>query len=294
MEKRYYGIIPAEIRYDNDLCANAKLLYSEIWALSQEKGFCFASNKYFADLYDVHKITISRWISQLERKGHIKTEIIPGYARRIYVNANSINQKANTVSENVNSISNNVKGDKQNNLLPLTKELIPLNKNANHNIINNNKPNIKKNKKVFNQKKAFEEVYKLYPRKEGKKQAFKHFKTTVQDETDLYNIKLALDNYCKHLKRKKTDPQFFKMASTWFNNWHDWLNWKEPSLDNLIVNPSQEEIEQEKRKKQEEELYKQKVLASKGSTTHKQALKELCGKILKNKQIHTEEEHDRK
>lgn len=72
----YYAVIPANVRYDNKLKANEKLLYGEITALSNKQGFCNASNLYFADLYNKHKDTISNWISNLTRKGYIKTQLI--------------------------------------------------------------------------------------------------------------------------------------------------------------------------------------------------------------------------
>lgn len=78
MEERpnYYAIIPANIRYDADLTANAKLLYGEITALCNEKGYCWATNEYFANLYGVSKTSISKWISSLIQKEYIFSKTI--------------------------------------------------------------------------------------------------------------------------------------------------------------------------------------------------------------------------
>jgi len=70
----YYAIIPANVRY-SDLKPNAKLLYGEITALSNKHGYCFASNNYFANLYNVNKNTISSWITDLKNKGFIEVTI---------------------------------------------------------------------------------------------------------------------------------------------------------------------------------------------------------------------------
>lgn len=76
MQKNYYAIIPANVRYDKELPANAKLLYGEITALCNEKGYCWATNAYFSNLYEVHNKSISRLISQLEKKGYIRIEML--------------------------------------------------------------------------------------------------------------------------------------------------------------------------------------------------------------------------
>lgn len=76
IQQSYYAILPANVRYDKDLTPNAKLLYAEITSLCNAKGYCWATNKYFADLYGVTKISISNWISELEKKGYIENEII--------------------------------------------------------------------------------------------------------------------------------------------------------------------------------------------------------------------------
>lgn len=74
-QKAYYAIIPANVRYDKDLVPNAKLLYGEITALCNEKGYCWASNQYFAELYNVSDRTIKNWISQLVDKGYIQRSV---------------------------------------------------------------------------------------------------------------------------------------------------------------------------------------------------------------------------
>ncbi|PTJ41119.1 alpha/beta hydrolase [Staphylococcus simulans] len=72
----YYAIITAAVRYDNRLTDSEKLLYAEITALSNKFGYCTATNSYFARLYEVVKETISRRISNLNKYGYLKIEII--------------------------------------------------------------------------------------------------------------------------------------------------------------------------------------------------------------------------
>lgn len=76
INKNYFAIIPANVRYDQNLPANAKLLYGEITALCNEKGYCWASDKYFSDLYGVSKTTIQNWLKSLYENGYITKEII--------------------------------------------------------------------------------------------------------------------------------------------------------------------------------------------------------------------------
>ena len=68
----YYAVIPANVRYCKNLPMGAKLLYGEITALSNEKGYCWAKNSYFEELYQVDKTTIIRWINSLIKNEFIK------------------------------------------------------------------------------------------------------------------------------------------------------------------------------------------------------------------------------
>lgn len=83
----FYAIIPASVRYDKRLKPNAKLLYGEITALCSKEGFCWADNAYFAALYEVDRITISRWVSSLENTGYLMIEHFPenGNTRKIFI-----------------------------------------------------------------------------------------------------------------------------------------------------------------------------------------------------------------
>lgn len=86
----YYAIIPAQVRYCKALKYPERLLYGEITSLMNKEGYCFANNRYFADLYDVIPGTVSRWISHLEKLGFIKVELIRDenkeiIERRIYI-----------------------------------------------------------------------------------------------------------------------------------------------------------------------------------------------------------------
>ena len=72
-QPNYYAIISAEVRYDNNLTANAKLLYAEITALLNINGECFATNKYFSNLYGKSTVTISKWVSELVANSYIST-----------------------------------------------------------------------------------------------------------------------------------------------------------------------------------------------------------------------------
>ena len=105
MEKpNFYGIMPADVRYDKNLKPMEKILYTELTALANKEGYCFATNSYFAELYEVNKKTVSGWVSNLEKQGYVKIVLIYKKGtkeiieRRIY-----INQKVTPINENVDT-----------------------------------------------------------------------------------------------------------------------------------------------------------------------------------------------
>ena len=87
----YDAVIPARVRYDPELPDKAKLLYGEIRALASREGYCWASTKYFAQLYGVSDRTVYRLLDTLADRGHIwretvRSESVQGGAeRRVWV-----------------------------------------------------------------------------------------------------------------------------------------------------------------------------------------------------------------
>lgn len=129
--RAYYAVIPASVRYHPDLSNGAKLLYGEITALCNERGYCWASNGYFAGLYAVNAGTISRWIKELLTAGFIETTIdqAGGNQRHIRIADPTLYRKIDRpISKNQQT--------------SIEKSIDPLSKNRIHNNTLNNTENI--------------------------------------------------------------------------------------------------------------------------------------------------------
>lgn len=76
------------------------------------------------------------------------------------------------------------------------------------------------------QEQWFNELWNEYPTKGrvGKKKAFKYFTNSITNPKDLEQIKLALQNY--KASDRVRGGVYIQNASTWFNNWQDWIDKK--------------------------------------------------------------------
>ena len=81
----------------------------------------------------------------------------------------------------------------------------------------------KADKKVLDEQ--FDLLWTLYPkgRKQGKEVARKAFMKAIKDGATFEDIKQALLAYKKQIEIRKTETQYIKMGSTWFNQkcWED-------------------------------------------------------------------------
>lgn len=100
----YYAILPANVRYDKRLSANAKLLYCEISALANVKGYCYASNNYFSELFSVDSRSVQRWLYNLKDYGYITMDFDVNKdlrTRKIFIVKESDSIKVNESVRNV-------------------------------------------------------------------------------------------------------------------------------------------------------------------------------------------------
>ena len=203
----YYAIIPAGVRYDKQLPQGAKLLYSEITALSNKNGYCWASNDYFAKLYSVSNSTIQSWLKSLEDKSYISRVI-----------------KYKSGSKEVEQRFISLNPHPENCTTPPRKLGDPHPENWQENNTSINK-NIRASSTLESD---FEKLWKLYPKKVGKKPALAAYKramTRKKNPTTNKAIQTGIVAYRKWLAEKGTEKQFIKDGSTFFNqeSWNDYL-----------------------------------------------------------------------
>ncbi len=142
-QSSYYAVIPAFVRYCKDVPDGAKLLYGEITALCNEQGYCWASNKYFSDLYGKSGDTISRWISKLAQAGFILTIVDnqKGNTRKIWLSeAQAYRQKSvDPIGKNADTLTAKIRRPyRQKSVDPIGKNVYPIKENNTINITLNN------------------------------------------------------------------------------------------------------------------------------------------------------------
>lgn len=65
----------------------------------------------------------------------------------------------------------------------------------------------------------FEGLWKKYPRKQGKKDALRHFIAARKKNVSLQTISDGLDAYNAYLVRNEIDSNYIKLGSSWFCEW---------------------------------------------------------------------------
>lgn len=223
----YYAIIPASVRYDKDLKPMERLLYGEITALCGTSGYCWGTNSYFADLYGVSTRTICEWVNHLKNKGYINIEIIyregtkEVQERRLYI-APAVNDIGEPHEENFHTSRNNFRDTSREKSRDPHEENFQENNTRVNNTSNNNISSSSGDDAAPNEPDIFDELWRLYPRKEGKKDAYKAYKRAIKSGTTNEQIRQGIENYKAFLKAKN-ETTYIKQGSTFFNgeHWND-------------------------------------------------------------------------
>lgn len=235
----YFAIISADVRYDKRLKANEKLLYGEITALCNKTGECWASNKYFADLYGVTTQAVSKWVTSLRKCGYISVsihykdgtkeidkrtiklsgacgnvvtsdcEVVTNDLGVVTNDCGGIVQKVkenNTRFNNTNEYINNIKVSKkeksnntQNRQVEISEELKQMQKEIEQLKAENEKLKTKKERKPKKQTKSYDEQIAEYTGNEELQDALKAF---IQMRSF---IKKPMTEYALKLMLKKLD-----------------------------------------------------------------------------------------
>ena len=203
----FYAIIPAIVRYDNQLNGNAKLLYGELTALANERGYCWATNQYFASLYNVSKRTIISWMKQLEKRKYIKIQVFykPDSKivdrRHIYILPFPTDTEFYTPSEEnfITYGKNHHEGGEENFTTPGEENFT-----ENNTLLNNTENNTKNKKNSVEPSSTmpelFEKVWQTYPKKTNKKKAREQFLKKFKTEEDLESFKKGYKDYIGYIK----------------------------------------------------------------------------------------------
>ena len=104
-EEFIYSFITISILGDNRLTFLERLLLIHIISLSKKNGYCWATNKYFSNIYNVTTVTISKSISKLATFNYIKINFDnknTNNTKRIIKLSDDLKNKLNSIKENLN------------------------------------------------------------------------------------------------------------------------------------------------------------------------------------------------
>lgn len=126
-------------------------------------------------------------------------------------NPTSRDEEINTLKDKINCLNEKIK-------------MLEDNKENNHQQVDK-VSSLSKEEEIL--KKEFEELWKLYPRKEGKAVAFKSYckyrKSTKADYITEEDVEKGIEAYNRHIKANNIETKYIKQGSTYFNQrcWED-------------------------------------------------------------------------
>ena len=207
--QKNFTIIDNKVLQDTELTLKAKGLFAYLWSQADEWNF------YETEVVKHSKDGISSLrsgIHELEKRGYLqrkRTRIKGKLKDSVWILSETPNLE-NLSLENLN----------------LEKDTLT---STNCNKTNsNNKSSDKSSDRVSEEQldEDFNKLWKLYPRKEGKKKAYEAYKRAIKRGVTNKEIQTGIVNYLTQIKIQGTDKKYIKQGSTWFNGecWNDEYN----------------------------------------------------------------------
>jgi Mn-dependent DtxR family transcriptional regulator len=227
VEREFLGVwIPREIYLHKNLTPTEKLLLAEIKCLSKN-GVCFASNEHFSDFLGISKKHVSKLITKLARMGLVTVDLTYKEGTK------EVDKRLITPILIEAHTPPHVGVDPH-----LADEYTPTHSGVDPILVDEyykehikiqSKEQVKDNKKINKKSNSaeleaeFETLWKLYPRKEGKTAAKKHYIKARKDKTSYETVENGLYRYKEHLEQQGTESQFIPYGSSWFcqERWND-------------------------------------------------------------------------
>lgn len=219
IQRKFQGVwIPAERWLDRSLSPNEKVMLGEISSLDTGPRGCYATNAHFAEFFNLSISRVSEIISGLVDKGHLRVELIREGKRVVERRLRLVDpfDFPNTHSGNAAN--------------PFGKHGEPPSENTQgSNTHSNNTKSIKTSPASDGEKgvseEGFDQFWKLYPKKKGRKDAAKAWAKLKPSEELRQTLITALGQQRVSEDWTKDRGRYIPNASTWLNGerWTDEL-----------------------------------------------------------------------
>lgn len=226
----YWAVLPAPVRYDKTLSPSARILYAEISSLTEELGFCFASNDYFCRLYQLSERTIARLLRELEDGGHIRIEDGQGgkgTVRKIYAGVNPLRASPdkNVRKPRQKCQGNPDKSVRENKKEEQERDIPPISPQGDEPASQSHGESGGKSDVSLPQWKPdrFEAFYAFYPKHVGRKAACRAWDKLKPTQELLRKMGMILQLQKKTVKWHEDNGRYVPDPATWLNGrrWED-------------------------------------------------------------------------
>ena len=237
MDRDNYIVIQGWMVTELGLKGNELLVYALIYGFSQTKGQVFnGSLQYLADWTNSTKQGVLKNLKSLVEKGLVekKETILNGVKSCEYYSTKFNGVKQSLIGGIKQSLTGGIKQSLTNNIEidNIDRDNIERKNIKKEDFEKNNKEDkqsdlqkIEERKKPSEKvlKEEFEEVWRQYPKREGKANAFKSYIKARKEGVPREEIEAGIERYIDMLKIRGTEVQYIKMGSTWFNQrgWED-------------------------------------------------------------------------